>query len=315
MQYRLSKKLRATLSYLYSAARDSKDSPLKKGNGWNAMLRYDSKSFFSMLAYERYDKDFFMATAHLNRGALSRWTIGNGALFDLKSKQLPWLKQIIPYIYYINLHDLNTKMDDSAWIFGLELQFAPMGDVYFEYSIENEAWAGTLFHKNFLYGNGYIQLFKWLFLNGYFIIGDSIYYDLQNPFLGDGRHYSISASVQPGIKLKLGLEYIHTDLREKQSNQQTFAVNIYNFRTTYQFNKYFFIRGILRYDSFEEKLLTDLLASFTLIPGTVVHLGYGNLYLRNQWNDYTNQWVPGHGDLLQMKRGIFFKASYLWRLD
>ena len=315
MQYRLSKKLRATLSYLHSATRDSKDSPLKKGNGWNAMLRYDSKSFFSMLAYERYDKDFFMATAHLNRGALGRWTIGNGALLDLKSKQLPWLKQIIPYIYYINLHDLNTKMDDSAWIFGLEFKFAPMGSVHFEYSIENEAWASTLFHKKFIYGNGYIQLFKWLMLSGYFIIGDSIYYDLQNPFLGDGRNYSISASVQPGIKLKLGLEYIHTDLREKQVNRQAFAVDIYNFRTTYQFNKYFFIRGILRYDSFEEKLLTDLLASFTLIPGTVVHLGYGSLHLRNQWDDHTNQWVPGSGDLLQMKRGIFFKASYLWRLD
>ncbi len=315
MQYRLFKNLRATLSYLYSATRETKDGPLKKGNGWNAMLRYNSKSFFSMLAYERYDKDFFMATAHLNRSALSRWIIGNGALIDLKSKQLAWLKKIKPYIYYINLHDLGTQMDDSAWIFGLEFQFAPMGSVFFEYSTENEAWAGRLFHKNFVYGNGHIQLFKWLLLSGYFIMGDSIYYDLENPFLGDGRFFSISASVQPNIKLNIGFEYIHNDLREKQSNRETFAVNIYNFRTTYQFNKYFFIRGILRYDSLEEKLLTDFLASFTLIPGTVVHLGYGSLYLKNQWNDHTNQWVPGQGDLLQMKRGIFFKASYLWRLD
>jgi hypothetical protein len=315
MQYRFFKNLRATLSYLYSATKDTADGPLKKGNGWNAMLRYDSKSFFSLLTYERYDKDFFMATAHLNRSALSRWTIGNGALIDLKSKQLPWLKQIIPYIYYINLHDLETQMDDSAWIFGLEFGFAPMGGIYFEYSIENEAWTGKLFHKNFLYGSGHIQLFKWLLLSGYFIFGDSIYYDLQNPFLGDGRLYSISASVQPGIKLNIGLEYIHNDLREKNGNRETFAVNIYNLRTTYQFNKYFFIRGILRYDNFQEKLLTDFLASFTLIPGTVVHLGYGSLYLRNQWNDQTNQWVPGQGDLLQMKRGLFFKASYLWRLD
>jgi hypothetical protein len=315
IQYRFFKNLRATLSYLYSATKDTPDSPLKKGNGWNAMLQYNSKSFFSLLTYERYDKDFFMATAHLNRSALSRWTIGNGALIDLKSKQMAWLKQIIPYIYYINLHDLETQIDDSAWIFGLEFGFAPMGGIYFEYSIENEAWVNKLFHKNFLFGSGQIQLLKWLHLSGYFIIGDSIYYDLQNPFLGDGRLYSISASVQPGIKLNIGLEYIHNDLREKQGNREIFAVNIYNLRTTYQFNKYFFIRGILRCDSFQEKLLTDFLASFTLIPGTVVHLGYGSLYLRNQWNDQTNQWVPGQGDLLQMKRGLFFKASYLWRLD
>ncbi|UCH98517.1 MAG: hypothetical protein JSV88_17170 [Candidatus Aminicenantes bacterium] len=315
LQYRLAKNLRATLSYLYSATRETKEGPLKKGNGWNAMLQYNTNSFFSMLAYERYDTDFFMATAHLNRTAINRWIIGSGGLLNMKIKKLPWLKQIKPYVYYIDLQDLATKMNDSAWIFGLEMEFAPMGGIYFEYTIENEAWAGQLFHKNYFLGNGNIQLFKWLHLNGYFIVGDSIYYDLQNPFLGSGRIFNIGVTVQPGIKLSLGLDLTHTDLRQKQSSQTIYSGSIYNFRTTYQFNKYFFIRGILRGDSFQEKLLTDLLASFTLIPGTVVHLGYGSIYLRNQWSNNTNQWIPGQGDLLAMKRGLFFKASYLWRID
>ena len=315
MQYRFSKNLRATLSYLYSASREAQNSPLKKGNGWNAMLQYNTNSFFSMAAFERYDTNFFMASAHLNRTGINRWVIGAGPLLNTKIKQLPWLKQIKPYLYHINLHDLGTKMDDTAWIFGLELGFAPLGSIFFEYTIENEAWAGKRFHKYYFYGNGGIQLFKWLHLNGYFILGDSINYDLQNPFLGSGHTFNIAAAVQPNIKLNIGFDYLYTDLIQKQSNQKIFSVKLYNFRTTYQFNKYFFIRGILRCDSFQEKLLTDLLASFTLIPGTVVHLGYGSLYLRNQWNENTNQWVPGQGDLLQMKRGIFFKASYLWRLD
>ena len=68
----------------------------------------------------------------------------------------------------------------------------------------------------------------------------------------------------------------------------------------------------MRYNSYQHKLLTDFLASFTLIPGTVVHLGYGSLYLKNQYQD--NQWFPGQGDLLKMKEGLFFKASYLLRL-
>jgi hypothetical protein len=315
MQYRFSKNLRAALSYLYSASQEAQNSPQKKGNGWNAMLQYNTNSFFSMAAFERYDTNFFMASAHLNRTGINRWVIGAGPLLNTKIKQLPWLKQIKPYLYHINLHDLGTKMDDTAWIFGLELGFAPLGSIFFEYTIENEAWAGKRFHKYYFYGNGGIQLFKWLHLNGYFIVGDSIYYDLQNPFLGSGHTFNIAAAVQPNIKLNIGFDYLYTDLIQKQSNQKVFSVNLYNFRTTYQFNKYFFIRGILRCDSFEDKLLTDLLASFTLIPGTVVHLGYGSLYLRNQWNDNTNQWVPGQGGLLQMKRGIFFKASYLWRLD
>jgi multidrug efflux pump subunit AcrA (membrane-fusion protein) len=66
------------------------------------------------------------------------------------------------------------------------------------------------------------------------------------------------------------------------------------------------------YDNLEDKLLTDFLASFTLIPGTVVHLGYGSLYLGNRWQD--GAWVPGAGDLMKMREGLFFKASYLWRI-
>jgi hypothetical protein len=91
-----------------------------------------------------------------------------------------------------------------------------------------------------------------------------------------------------------------------------YRVDIYNLRTTYQFNKYFFIRGIIRYDSYEKRLLTDFLASFTFIPGTVVHLGYGSLYEKNQWAD--SRWLPGGDQFLEMRRGLIFKVSYLWRV-
>ncbi len=321
LKYGLSKNIRASLSYLYSTTREAGGDPQKKGNGWNAMLQYNTPTFFSLAAYERYDTDFFMATAFQHRIGLSRIIIGAGPVFNIKIKKLPWLKGIIPYVYYLDLHDLGTKMDDIVWLLGLTLNFAPMGTLNLEYYNEGEAWAGELFHKNYLYAMGEIQLFKWLHLSGNLIAGDAIYYDPQNPFLGSSLTFGIGAAVEPGIKLNISLDYLYVDLSQKQSSAVTpagsdgkvYTVNIYNLRTTYQFNKYFFIRGILRYNSFQEKLLADFLASFTLIPGTVVHLGYGSLHLRNQWMD--NQWVPGQGDLLQMKRGLFFKASYLWRID
>jgi hypothetical protein len=39
-------------------------------------------------------------------------------------------------------------------------------------------------------------------------------------------------------------------------------------------------------------------------PGTVIHLGYGGLYEKRDWQN---------GNLLNMRRSFFFKASYLWR--
>lgn len=313
LKYRLSKNIRSGVSYLYSATRETEGGPLREGNAWNAMLEYRTPTFFSMAAYERYDIDFLMSTAFLSRGGIDRLVLGAGPIFRMKMKRLPWLKGILPYAYFLGLHDLETKMNDKTWLLGVTLNFAPMGMINFEYYREDEAWAGRLFGKNYVVGIGQIQLFKWLYLNGNFTLGDSIYYHPEDPFLGDGRTYGIGATVQPGMKLKISFDYLFTDLRRDKEN--AYSVNIYNLRTTYQFNKYFFLRGILRYDSYREKLLTDFLASFTLIPGTVVHLGYGSLYMKDRWVPGQNRWVPGGDEFTEMKRGLFFKASYLWRFD
>jgi hypothetical protein len=56
--------------------------------------------------------------------------------------------------------------------------------------------------------------------------------------------------------------------------------------------------------------LTDLLASFTYIPGTVIHLGYGSMYERIRWEEDRYESADRY---LETQRGLFFKASYLWR--
>lgn len=313
LKYSLSGNLRASLSFLHSLTRPDDGFSIKKGHSVNAMLRYQAAHFFAMAGYELYDKDFSMATAFIQRLGVSRILVGMGPGFDMKLKTLPWLKRITPYVYYLKLHDLNTRMDDGAWIFGLTLSFAPMGTASFEYYNEQEAWAGRLFKKDYFSGVGQIQLFKWLELTGMSIIGESIYYHPADPFLGQGRTWNLGASIQPDNKFNLGLEYLFTDLKEKQTRQKVYSVNIYNMRATYQFNRYFFIRGIMRYDSFQERLLTDFLASFTFIPGTVVHLGYGSLYEKNQW--LNDRWNPGAERFLEMRRGLIFKVSYLWQVD
>ncbi|MCU0288611.1 MAG: hypothetical protein MUF15_19740, partial [Acidobacteria bacterium] len=70
-------------------------------------------------------------------------------------------------------------------------------------------------------------------------------------------------------------------------------------------------RALIQYNGYQKKLLTDFLASFTLIPGTVLHLGYGGMYEKRYWVD--NGWIPLEGELYNIKRSLFAKISYLWR--
>ena len=82
-------------------------------------------------------------------------------------------------------------------------------------------------------------------------------------------------------------------------------------RTTYQFSRQFFIRGIAQFDSSRYRVLTDFLSSYELRPGTVVYVGYGSLVERRDFVD--GEWVLGRGTYETSQRGLFFKASYLHR--
>jgi len=312
-RHRFSKHLRVGLSYLHSATRQEENSPVKQAGGWNAIFRYVSPRLIFMTSYERYGTDFYMATAFQNRVGISRFWLGIGPYINVKIKQIPWLKRLVPYFHYAHVHDLGTKMNDISRVYGLYMNFRPKSELYLEYRVEDEAWKGIALNKNYFIALGYIQLFKWLNLEGNAYFGEQIYYTGDPPFLGNEQTVNVGLTLEPITKLQVGLNYTYSKFKDKQTRQEIYSLDLYNLNATYQFNKYFFLRGILRYDSLQEKLLTDVLASFTLIPGTVVHLGYGSLYLKNQWQN--NRWVPGRGELLRMRDGLFFKASYLWRIQ
>ena len=91
-----------------------------------------------------------------------------------------------------------------------------------------------------------------------------------------------------------------------------YDVDILNSRTTYQFNKYFFVRAIFRCQDYDKRLLTDFPASFTFIPGTVLHVGYGSLYERKDFLE--NEWIDNRRIYHEFNRSFFVKASYLWRV-
>ena len=116
---------------------------------------------------------------------------------------------------------------------------------------------------------------------------------------------------QPSEQWLFDLRGTYSGFSQASDGRRLYDYAIYRAKTTYQWNRYLFFRGIGEYNSYRRQLLTDFLASFTYIPGTVFHVGYGSLYEKVQWQD--DRFVPGR-DLLETRRGFFVKASYLWRL-
>jgi hypothetical protein len=113
---------------------------------------------------------------------------------------------------------------------------------------------------------------------------------------------NVRVGLQPNANLNHNLSYNFVAFDRESSRARVFTVHVVNLRNTYQFNSQFLLRAIAQIDTSRRRILGDLLASYELMPGTVVHAGYGSLLERLEADPYR-----------PTARAFFFKASYLTR--
>jgi len=298
---------------LYS---DSKDpETLEKSTGGAFTLVYENyrKPLNLFFFAEHYTKDFRMDSAYYYRTGITSLSANIAPNFYPKKEKLPWLKKIKIQFSIGYTHDLETGMDDASLSSTLGFTFPLQGNFNIFYKIQKEAWQGESYNQNKYGVNGQVQLTKWLYLYGSFYLGKSLYY--AGPFLGHKLSFFFQTQIQPNYKFTQDFEYQYQNFTRASDDIRIYDLNILISRTTYQFNKYLFIRALLQYDSYREIVLTDMLASFTLIPGTVIHLGYGSLHQKLYWDETTSTWDSEMepAKYYQVTSSFFFKASYLIR--
>ena len=120
-------------------------------------------------------------------------------------------------------------------------------------------------------------------------------------------------TLQPNQHLSENLEFDTVFFDRRSTGERVYDVSIINSKTIYQFDKHFLVRDLAQYDSLNRRFLSDLLASYEFVPGTVFHVGYGSLHEKRA--DANGLLVPvEEGErYLTVNRGLFLKASYLKR--
>jgi hypothetical protein len=99
--------------------------------------------------------------------------------------------------------------------------------------------------------------------------------------------------------LNHNLSYNFQHFERADTGALVYDVHIVNLRNTYQFNPQFLVRAITQWDSSRRRILGDFLGSYELVPGSVIHAGYGSLWERPDFDLYRTT-----------ARAFFFKASY-----
>jgi uncharacterized protein DUF5916/cellulose/xylan binding protein with CBM9 domain len=292
-----------------SASPDGRET--KSGLGGQATYSFENKRVVVISQMEHYDRGFQMDTAFLNQVGITQGWSYVAPSFYPDAKKHPWFKRFVPFVFAQYGHD--RIQGGGKWIVvpGVRMHFTRQGFLRIDGLVGQEPWAQRTFDIRNLRLIGQAQFTRWLNVYAQATGGRSIFYDEVDPYLGRNRSYSAQVSLQPSARFNQALSYDRVEFNRIRDGSRAYTVNVLNTKTTFQLNRHFFLRALVQYDSSRETVLTDFLASWELLPGTVAYAGYGSLIERQDWDG--QRFIPAAGSYRTTERGLFFKAAYVHR--
>jgi hypothetical protein len=306
-QLRLTKSSQLAFHALGSWTRAGGEPGPDAGLALGAGYLYDTRDLGINISFYDISTDFQTDAGYLTRQGVAGLAASVSPRFYPKSG---FLRKITPNISAAAVKDLPSGLYETDDALGVTLLLAGNTTVQLLGRYSTEVFLGRRFDTS----GGLLQVLSYvtkkLYLRGLYFRGDSIRY-LADPYQGYGSRATAGLTYKPSEKLDLTASLTYADFFRKETGEKEYDYAIGRGRLTYQANKFLFFRGVVEYNSFRRQMLTDFLASFTYIPGTVIQLGYGSIFDRTEWVDGEYR---DSGRFLGMKHGLFFKASYLWRL-
>jgi hypothetical protein len=255
-------------------------------------------------------QDFQVDTGFLTRRGLTRFALLGMYRSYPKSK---FFQRFDTFYWSYHILDKESNLFETTNLFTFRVHMPGTSMFRIDLILANEVFAGKRFDTSSIGFRVESQLTKHLFFHAFYQHGGSIFYDPNNPFPGKSNRVFLTLQYQPVEKFTTSLDLTYSDFYRKSDSQKEYDYTILRSHTTFQLNKYLFFRGIAEYSFFREELFLDFLASFTYIPGTVVHIGYGSVLEKVHWDNNLREYVSAQ-QFKQTHRAFFFKVSYLWRL-
>ena len=301
----------ASATFLSANTRPPEGGASRRGLGGQGFYAYETKPVVFVTQMEHYDTGFQMDTAFMSQTGITQGWSFLAPSFYPSAKKLPWLKRVVPFVFARYGRDRVQR--GSPWLVvpGVRVHFTRQGFFRVDTILGEEAWAGRTFRISDTRVIGEAQLTRWLYLFARTTFGRSIFYDPVDPYAGRQRTYSAELGLQPSARFNQSVAYNRVEFDRASDGTRAYTVDVINTRTTFQLDTRVSVRAIVRYDSSRRQVLTDFLAAYELVPGTVAYAGYGALIERREWDGAG--WIEGSGRYRATERGFFFKASYGYR--
>jgi hypothetical protein len=292
---------------IVSFTKDSTDEKTGSERAAGITYRYSTRDTDLELGIHDITDNFQTRTGYVTRTGITRARIFYGPKYYPSKGSI---KKFGPLFTGNITRDKPSKLDEYTVSPGLQLLLTRNSHITARYNYSTEIYLNRKFRTSGFSVETSSQIFKQLFVSLQYSGGKKIRY-AEDPYQAKGNTLTSLTIFQPVVHFSTELSYTYSDLYGNETGEKVFDYHIVRSKNTYQINKYLFLRVIVEYDSYNKDLLSDYLVSFTYIPGTVIHFGYGAMYEKTRWN--RQEYIESN-DFLETKRGFFFKGSYLLRL-
>jgi hypothetical protein len=294
---------------LYSSTKPDSATAQKPGHSIGLKYGYGTRDLEYYVSLHDIDEDFAVESGYITRTGISAI-----ATF-LRPKFYPQssiVQRITVDFFTGQTYDKFSQLWETYNYLALRPFFLGSMNASLIYIYSNEIFLGQRFKTNGFQAAMSGLLSKQIRISASYRTGNAIYYS-SAPYQGSSNLASATIIYQPTENIESNSSLVYSDFHRASDGVKIYDYPIIRERLTYQMNRYLFFRGIAEYNKYRRSLLTDLLASFTYIPGTVAYVGYGALYERIQWDSPSNSYL-NNDQFLESQRGFFLKVSYLWRI-
>ncbi len=263
------------------------------------------RNFGYSASYSDIDPDFWTQTGFLPRVNLRQASTTVSYRWWPESALITWG----PSLTYLRLFDHSGVLQDEQIQTTTSFSFQRNISVTATTNRDIERFGEVDFRKAGYGAFGVISA-RLLSVVGGFNAGDGIFYDETSPYRGRLTSANFLISGRPTSRWRTELTGIYNKFFNPIAGAEVYNVQIYRFRSTYQFTTRMLIRYIAEHNTLAGTLGNNFLFTYRINAGTVAYLGYDDRYRQGRLLDELR--FP-HDRFERTNRAVFGKVSYLFR--
>ena len=279
----------------------------RSGHIVEANIRKQGRNLSYFLAHYQIDPDFQTDTGFVRRVDQKNTTSRMSYRWWPES----WIVNWGPEVNYRRNYDFDGVLQDEQMGLSIDARLARSIDFNASADREMERFREIDFWKTRYTLGGNVRTSRRISFGGEINSGDQIYF-VDDPYLGTGTEFQLNMTLRPTSRLQSEVTLDTSRFIDMRGGieEEIFDVKIWRAFTTYQFTSRLLLRNIMEYNTFDKRLLANILGTYRVNAGTVFFAGYDARY--DQGNRFDEQLFPDNR-LLRTNHAIFTKLQYLFR--